>query len=248
MSTNRRGTLYITVLKCIKDVSLYGCIHISVFICVSNRIRQHFSTTPTCRRGFGPASSPPPEPRPQAVGEDDPGPDGAEREAAPHPADLLQRQPATGRPDEGAAGGDDRPEPQGDPRLVSEQALQRQEEVHPDEADPAAAAQRQNRESAQLFTGCLPCLKQWLITGVYHVTRLIRLGLISKADLFIYSFSIFNGKRVINLLWMKHYIENSTKVCVNDQESRKCSCASPLRVRKRKTWITGNNAGQMFDW
>lgn len=98
------------------------------------------------RDSFGPASSSSTKPCPQAVREDHPGPDGAEREAAPHPADLLQRQPATGRSDEGAAGGDDRPEPKGDPRLVSEQALQRQEEIHHDEAAPTAATQRQNRE------------------------------------------------------------------------------------------------------
>ena len=106
------------------------------------------SNFPLLRTGFGPASPPPPEPRPQAVREDHPDPDGAEREAAPHPADLLQRQPAAGRPDEGAAGGDDRPEPAGDPRLVPEQALQRQEEVHPHEAAAVSVTQRQNRELA----------------------------------------------------------------------------------------------------
>lgn len=114
---------------------------------------------PPLRNSVGPASPTPPEPRPQAVREDHPSPDGSEREAAPHPADVLQRQPATGRPDEGAAGGDDRPEPQGDPRVVSEQALQGQEEVHHDEAAPAAAAQRQNREfwsfSVHDASGCM---------------------------------------------------------------------------------------------
>lgn len=92
------------------------------------------------RPGHG-AAGPASEPRPQAVGEDHAGQDGAEREAAPHSADLLQRQPETGRPDEGAAGGDDRPQPQGHPGLVPEQALQRQKEIHPHEAAPAAAAQ-----------------------------------------------------------------------------------------------------------
>ena len=93
------------------------------------------------RPGFG-AAGPASEPRPQTVGEDDADPDGAEREAAPHPADLLQRQPEARRADEGAADGDDQPEPQGDPGLVPEQALQRQEEDHPDEADAIAASQR----------------------------------------------------------------------------------------------------------
>lgn len=79
--------------------------------------------------------------RPQTAGEDHPCPDGAKRKAAAHAADLLQRQPETGRSDEGAAGGDDRPEPQGDPGLVPEQTLQRQEEVHPHEAATAAATQ-----------------------------------------------------------------------------------------------------------
>lgn len=101
----------------------------------------HFGPRPPpcrpCDRAAGPAS----EPRPQAVREDDAGQDGAEREATPHAADVLQRQPEAGRTDEGAVGGDDRPEPQGDPGLVPEQALQRQEEVDPHEAAPAAATQ-----------------------------------------------------------------------------------------------------------
>lgn len=104
-----------------------------------NRIRSFPSST---RRAGDSAAGPAPEPRPQAVGKDDAGADGAEREAAAHAADVLQRQPEAGRADEGAAGRDDGPEPAGDPRLVPEQALQRQEEVHPDEAAPAAAAQR----------------------------------------------------------------------------------------------------------
>lgn len=101
---------------------------------------------PLLRHSLGAPSSSSPEPCSQAVREDHPSPDSAERKAAAHPADLLQRQPATGRSDEGAACGDDRPEPQGDPRLVSKQALQGQEKVHPDEAAAAAATQRQNRE------------------------------------------------------------------------------------------------------
>uniref|UniRef100_A0A8D0B618 ISL LIM homeobox 2 n=1 Tax=Salvator merianae TaxID=96440 RepID=A0A8D0B618_SALMN len=85
--------------------------------------------------------------RAQAGGEDDAGADGAEREAAAHAAYLLRCQPAPGRADEGAAGGDDGPQPAGHPRLVPEQALQGQEEVHPHEAAPAAAAQRQGQSS-----------------------------------------------------------------------------------------------------
>jgi len=105
----------------------------------------------------GPASEP------QAVGEDDPDPDGAEREAAAHAADLLQREPEARRADEGAAGGDDQPEPPGHPGLVPEQALQRQEEDHPDEAAAAAAPQRQVREHLRksepfmYFTTMLVC-------------------------------------------------------------------------------------------
>ena len=98
-------------------------------------------TRPVLRRPGGGAPAPPSEPRPQAVGEDDAGEDGAEREAAAHAADVLQRQPEAGRADEGAAGGDDRPEPPGHPGLVPEQALQGQEEVAAHEAAPAAAAQ-----------------------------------------------------------------------------------------------------------
>ena len=117
-------------------------------------LTDSFPSSVFSRPGHG-AAGPASEPRPQAVGEDDAGQDGAEREAAPHPADLLQRQPATGRPDEGAAGGDDRPEPQGDPRLVSEQALQRQEEVHPDEAASITATLRQNREFMFVYFHCI---------------------------------------------------------------------------------------------
>uniref|UniRef100_A0A8C9EHE9 Uncharacterized protein n=1 Tax=Pavo cristatus TaxID=9049 RepID=A0A8C9EHE9_PAVCR len=80
----------------------------------------------------------------QSGREDHPRADGAEREAATHAADLLRRQPETRRPDEGAAGGDDGAQPARHPRLVPEQALQGQEEVHPHEAAPAAAAQRQD--------------------------------------------------------------------------------------------------------
>ena len=96
---------------------------------------------PARRPGDG-AAGPAQKPRPQAVGEDDARPDGAEREAAPHAADLLQRQPAARRADEGAAGGDDRPQPAGHPGVVPEQALQRQEAQHPDEAAAAAAPLR----------------------------------------------------------------------------------------------------------
>ena len=55
---------------------------------------------------------------------------------------MLQRQPAARRAHEGAAGRDDGPEPAGDPGLVPEQAVQRQEEVHPHEAAPTAAPLR----------------------------------------------------------------------------------------------------------
>lgn len=51
--------------------------------------------------------------------------DGAQRVPASHAADLLQRQSQTGRPHEGAAGGNDRPQSSGHPRLVPEQAMQR---------------------------------------------------------------------------------------------------------------------------
>lgn len=78
--------------------------------------------------------------RAQADGEDDPRADRAQREAAAHSADVLCCQPAAGRTHEGAAGGDDWPEPAGHPRLVPEQALQGQEEIHPHETAAAAAA------------------------------------------------------------------------------------------------------------
>lgn len=84
--------------------------------------------------------------RAQAGGEDNPGADCAQREATAHPADMLRRQSAARRAHEGAAGRDDRLEPAGHPRVVSEQALQGQEEVHPYEAATAAATQRQGGE------------------------------------------------------------------------------------------------------
>lgn len=93
------------------------------------------------------APAPTPQPRPQAVGEDDSGPHCAQWEAAAHTAHMLQRQPAARRAYEGAASGDDGPQPASYSSLVPEQALQGQEEVHAHEATPAAAAQRQNRKS-----------------------------------------------------------------------------------------------------
>lgn len=84
--------------------------------------------------------------RAQAGGEDNPGADCAQRKATAHPADVLRRQPAARRAHEGAAGGDDRLEPAGHPRVVSEQALQGQEEVDSHEAATAAATQRQGGE------------------------------------------------------------------------------------------------------
>jgi len=51
---------------------------------------------------------------------------------------VLQREPATRRPHEGAAGGDDRSEPASHQGLVSKQTLQGQEEGNPDEATAAA--------------------------------------------------------------------------------------------------------------
>lgn len=87
------------------------------------------------------APAPTPQPRPQAVGEDDPGAHCAQREAATHTADMLQRQPAARRTHEGAVGGDDGPQSTCYPRLVPEQTLQGQEKVYSHEAAPAAAAQ-----------------------------------------------------------------------------------------------------------
>jgi len=72
--------------------------------------------------------------------EDDADTDGVERETASHAAHVLRRQPATGRPDEGAARRDDRTESASHPRLVSEQALQGQETVDTDETAAASAA------------------------------------------------------------------------------------------------------------
>lgn len=87
------------------------------------------------------APAPTPQPCPQAVGEDDPGAHSAQREAAAHTAHMLQRQPTARRAHEGAAGGDDRPQSPSHPRVVPEQTLQGQEEVHSHEATPAAGAQ-----------------------------------------------------------------------------------------------------------
>lgn len=107
---------------------------------IPSHLRSFALVCGVCRPGFD-AAGHAPEPRPQAVGEDDACQDRAEREAAPHAADLLQRQPEAGRADEGAAGGDDRPEPQSDSGLVPEQTLQRQEEGATDEAAAATATQ-----------------------------------------------------------------------------------------------------------
>jgi hypothetical protein len=79
--------------------------------------------------------------RAQAGGEDNPGTDCAQREATAYPADVLRRQSAARRAHERAASRDDRLEPAGHPRVVSEQALQGQEEVHSHEAATAAATQ-----------------------------------------------------------------------------------------------------------
>uniref|UniRef100_A0AAQ4RMN6 LIM zinc-binding domain-containing protein n=1 Tax=Gasterosteus aculeatus aculeatus TaxID=481459 RepID=A0AAQ4RMN6_GASAC len=95
------------------------------------------------RTHLGPAARAP-APRPQAAGEDHARAHGAQREAAAHAADLLQRQPAARRAHEGAAGGDDGPQPARHTRVVPEQAVQGQEAQHPDEAAAAAAAQRQD--------------------------------------------------------------------------------------------------------
>ncbi|KAK7913651.1 hypothetical protein WMY93_013862 [Mugilogobius chulae] len=80
--------------------------------------------TATPRRPSHGAAGSASEPCAQTVGEDDARADGPEREAAAHTADLLQRKPAARRAHEGAAGGDDRPEPQGHQSLVPKQALQ----------------------------------------------------------------------------------------------------------------------------
>lgn len=60
----------------------------------------------------------------------DPRPDGAQREAAAHVADVLLGQPAAGRPHEGATGRDDRTQPAGHTRVVPKQKVQRQETRH----------------------------------------------------------------------------------------------------------------------
>ena len=77
--------------------------------------------------------------------EDDTRADGAERETASHTAHLLRRQPATRRSDEGTARRDDRAESARHPRLVPEQALQRQETQSADETDTATT--REGRRS-----------------------------------------------------------------------------------------------------
>lgn len=51
---------------------------------------------------------------------------------------MLQREPATRRPDEGATGGDDGSQPASHQGLVSKQALQGQEEGDPHEAAASA--------------------------------------------------------------------------------------------------------------
>lgn len=79
--------------------------------------------------------------RSQAAGEDYPSADCVERETAPHVTDLLRGQPTAGRSDEGAAGRDDRPEPQGHPCLVSKQTLQGQKENYIYETDATATKQ-----------------------------------------------------------------------------------------------------------
>ena len=51
---------------------------------------------------------------------------------------MLQREPATRRSHEGAAGGDDGSEPASHQGLVPKQTMQGQEEGNPDEATAAA--------------------------------------------------------------------------------------------------------------
>lgn len=107
-----------------------------------------FSSFINSRAYLGPAASASAS-RPQTAREDHPCANCTEREAAAHTANLLQRQSEARRPDEGAASGDDRPQPTGDPCLVPEQAVQRQEEEHTDEAVAAAAAQWQDGKRTQ---------------------------------------------------------------------------------------------------
>ena len=70
--------------------------------------------------------------------EDDSDTDCTERETASHAANVLRRQSATWRSDEGAARRDDWTEFASHPRLVPEQALQGQETIDFAEADPTA--------------------------------------------------------------------------------------------------------------
>lgn len=95
----------------------YVIMWIMTFPKVETVLRLFVGRAGTC------APAPTPQPRPQAVGEDDPGTHCAQREAAAHTAHMLQRQPATRRAHEGAAGGDDGPQSASYPRLVPEQTL-----------------------------------------------------------------------------------------------------------------------------
>ncbi len=100
--------------------------------------------TPFIRRTGASSTANSPEPRSQAVWEDHACADSVKRKAAPHSPDVLQREPATGRANERAARGNDRPESTRHTSVVSKQALQRQEEVNFSETATATAAQRQN--------------------------------------------------------------------------------------------------------
>lgn len=81
---------------------------------------MHFVVfSPCSRANLGAAASTAPA-RAQAAREDDARAHGAQREAAAHFAHVLQREPAARCAHEGAACGDDGPEPAGHPRLVSE--------------------------------------------------------------------------------------------------------------------------------
>lgn len=96
------------------------------------------------RRTCASSTAASPEPRSQAVGENHACSDSIKRKAASHPPDVLQCKPSTGRANERAARGNDRPEPTGHTSVVPKQTLQRQEEVHTHETTTATATQRQN--------------------------------------------------------------------------------------------------------
>lgn len=117
--------------------------------------------------------------------ETDARPDGAQREAAAHVADVLLGQPATGRPHEGATGRDDRTQPAGHTRLVPEQTVQGQETRHsPQTANTTRQSTYIHYSHAYYYFYAMRLYDARVCVCVFDEYRRIPLGLLFRAIMF----------------------------------------------------------------